>query len=66
MGSRVLVAMGGQFGPTDTESLQRNGVRTTLMSGVGHFLMMEDPDTFNRLLGEVIEDFKGADRLSAR
>jgi pimeloyl-ACP methyl ester carboxylesterase len=29
------------------------------MSGVGHFLMMEDPDRFNRLLGEVIEEFRG-------
>ena len=27
------------------------------MPGVGHFLMMEEPETFNRLLGEVIEDF---------
>lgn len=29
--------------------------RTVLTSGAGHFLMMEDPDTFNRLLGETIE-----------
>jgi pimeloyl-ACP methyl ester carboxylesterase len=28
------------------------------MPGVGHFLMLEDPDTFNRLLGEAIEDFR--------
>jgi pimeloyl-ACP methyl ester carboxylesterase len=34
-------------------------VKTVLVSGVGHFLMMEDPDRFNRLLGEVIEDFSG-------
>ena len=26
-----------------------------LMSGVGHFVMMEDPDTFNRLLSEIVE-----------
>ena len=25
-----------------------------LMSGVGHFLMMEDPDQFNRVLARVI------------
>jgi pimeloyl-ACP methyl ester carboxylesterase len=29
------------------------------VSGVGHFLMMEDPDRFNRLLGQVIETFRG-------
>jgi pimeloyl-ACP methyl ester carboxylesterase len=28
-----------------------------LMSGVGHFVMMEDPDSFNRLLQEIIEEF---------
>jgi hypothetical protein len=26
-----------------------------LMSGVGHFLMMEDPRTFNRLLDEAVK-----------
>jgi pimeloyl-ACP methyl ester carboxylesterase len=25
------------------------------MSGVGHFVMMEDPGTFNRLLSEIVE-----------
>jgi pimeloyl-ACP methyl ester carboxylesterase len=29
-----------------------------VMSGVGHFVMLEDPDTFNRLLGEAIDEFK--------
>lgn len=28
----------------------------TTMSGVGHFVMMEDPDTFNRLLTDLIAD----------
>lgn len=28
------------------------------MSGVGHFVMMEDPDTFNRLLEEIVESIK--------
>ncbi len=27
------------------------------MSDVGHFVMIEDPETFNRLLSEVIEEF---------
>jgi pimeloyl-ACP methyl ester carboxylesterase len=41
--------------PTDAESLRRHGVEPVVMSGVGHFLMMEEPDAFNRLLGELIE-----------
>jgi pimeloyl-ACP methyl ester carboxylesterase len=39
---------------TDGSSLRRHGVRPILMSGVGHFLMMEDPDQFNRVLADVI------------
>ena len=54
-----VVAINADYRPTDIESLQRHGVGTKLMSGVGHFLMLEDPDTFNRLLGETIEEFKG-------
>jgi len=26
------------------------------MSDVGHFVMMEDPETFNRLLGEIVDE----------
>ena len=34
----------------DVESLERYGAEVLLMPGVGHFLMMEDPDGFNALL----------------
>lgn len=52
-----VVAINPDARPTDTEALRRHGVKTILVSGVGHFLMLEDPDRFNRLLGEVIEEF---------
>ena len=32
-----------------------DGVELKVMSGVGHFAMMEDPDTFNDLLADTIE-----------
>jgi pimeloyl-ACP methyl ester carboxylesterase len=54
-----VVAINPDARPTDTEALRRHGVGTVLVSGVGHFLMLEDPDRFNRLLGEVIEGFRG-------
>jgi pimeloyl-ACP methyl ester carboxylesterase len=54
-----VVAINPDARSTDTEALRRHGVETVLMSGVGHFLMMENPDQFNRLLGEVIEEFRG-------
>lgn len=53
-----VVAINADYRPTDIEALRRHGVKTVLMPGVGHFLMMEDPDTFNRLLSETIEEFK--------
>ena len=40
---------------TDVESLQQHGVEVVLVPGVGHFLMMEDPEGFNRLLKEIID-----------
>jgi pimeloyl-ACP methyl ester carboxylesterase len=52
-----LVAINPDYRPTDIEALGRHGVKAVLMPGVGHFLMMENPDTFNHLLGETIEDF---------
>jgi pimeloyl-ACP methyl ester carboxylesterase len=39
---------------TNMEAAQRCGIRVVLMSGVGHFVMLEDPPTFNRLLDEAV------------
>ena len=49
-----IVAINPDYRPTDEASLRRHGVQPVLMSGVGHFLMMEDPDQFNRVLARVI------------
>jgi pimeloyl-ACP methyl ester carboxylesterase len=54
-----VVAINPGYRPTDFDALERHGVKASVMAGVGHFLMMEDPETFNRLLGETIEDFVG-------
>lgn len=51
------VAINPEQRPTDVESLQRHGMETTLVSGVRHFPMMEDAETFNRALRETIERF---------
>lgn len=55
-----IFAINPDYRPTDVAALQRYGVKVVPMSGVGHFLMMEDPETFNRLLGEVIEESVGS------
>jgi pimeloyl-ACP methyl ester carboxylesterase len=41
--------------PTDEASMKQYGVSVIIMPGVGHFLMMEDPDHFNQLLMEAVQ-----------
>jgi pimeloyl-ACP methyl ester carboxylesterase len=53
--------------PTNVEVNRRYfpSFEVSVMPGVGHFIQMEDPQTFNRLLEEAVEDFKRpADRGS--
>ena len=50
-----VVAINPDDRPTDIESMKRHGVDVVTMPGVGHFLMMEDPEGFNPLLKKVIE-----------
>jgi pimeloyl-ACP methyl ester carboxylesterase len=50
-----VVAINPDYRPTDVASMKRYGVEVVFMSGVGHFLMMEDPERFNRLLRTVID-----------
>jgi pimeloyl-ACP methyl ester carboxylesterase len=52
-----MVAINTDWRPTNIESLASHGIRTVHMPGVGHFGMMEKPDEFNRLLGQVVESF---------
>ena len=43
--------------PTDSAAISRYGMDVVIMSGVGHFVMMEDPKRFNALLSSAIADF---------
>jgi pimeloyl-ACP methyl ester carboxylesterase len=45
--------------PTSVETNQRYApsFKAVIMSGVGHFNMIEDPETFNRLLEETVQEF---------
>jgi pimeloyl-ACP methyl ester carboxylesterase len=49
-----VVAINADYRPTDTASLGRRGVETVIAEDVGHFLMLEDADQFDRLLTEVV------------
>jgi pimeloyl-ACP methyl ester carboxylesterase len=52
-----VVAINAGHRPTDAAALRRHGIRAVVLPGAGHFLMLEDPDGFNRLLGEVVDGF---------
>jgi pimeloyl-ACP methyl ester carboxylesterase len=49
-----VVAINPDYRPTDTASLGNYGIDTVIASGVGHFLMLEDAEQFNRLLADVL------------
>jgi pimeloyl-ACP methyl ester carboxylesterase len=56
-----LVSINPDYWPVDADALLRHGVADVLvMSGVGHFLMMEDPDRFNLLLDEALRRLDSA------
>jgi pimeloyl-ACP methyl ester carboxylesterase len=52
-----LVAINPESRPTDQASLACHGVSLVLVPEVGHFVMLEDPPGFNRVLEDVVERF---------
>lgn len=52
-----VIAINDTRRPTDVASMKRYGVEVMIMPGVGHFLMMENPDGFNLLLKTAISKF---------
>lgn len=49
-----MVAINSDMRPTDIEALEHYGIQTLIVPGVGHFLMLENADTFNSMLSEAI------------
>ena len=52
-----IVAINSDFHSNDIESAQKYGVEIIVMSGVDHFLMMEDAENFNLLLEATVNRF---------
>ena len=61
-----VVAINPDDGATDIEGLGRHGVTAVLMPGLGHFLMLEYPEAFNRVLQEVIDGFMHEAHVAGR
>jgi pimeloyl-ACP methyl ester carboxylesterase len=60
-----VIAINADNGPTDAASLARHGVKSVVMPGVGHFLMLEDPKRFDALLATAIEDLQTSEAMNA-
>jgi pimeloyl-ACP methyl ester carboxylesterase len=59
-----LYLINSTFQPTDTVALNQwcnYGYVLREMNNVGHFPMLEDPETFNKLLEETIEEIRQLD-----
>jgi pimeloyl-ACP methyl ester carboxylesterase len=54
---RMPLVMINSDNSTNIEAAERFGISVKLMSGVGHFVMLEAPETFNHLLEETIKGF---------
>lgn len=52
-----VVAINPDNAPTDIESMEEYGVDVEIMTGVGHFLMLEDPERFNKLLLSTVIEY---------
>jgi pimeloyl-ACP methyl ester carboxylesterase len=54
-----IVCINSDKYPTNAEANQQyaSSFKAMIMSGVGHFNMIEDPETFNRLLEHTIQEF---------
>jgi pimeloyl-ACP methyl ester carboxylesterase len=50
-----VVAINTDSPPTDIPSMKGHGVKVVVMPRVSHFMMMEDPERFNRVLRGVID-----------
>jgi pimeloyl-ACP methyl ester carboxylesterase len=53
-----VYAVSTDFWPTDVEGNRKytKSFEVKLMKGYGHFLMLENPEMFNRLLGETVDE----------
>ena len=52
-----VVAINPDVQPTDAGSMRRHGVEPIQRKGVGHFLMIEDPEQFNPVLAATLASF---------
>ncbi|WP_165357133.1 alpha/beta fold hydrolase [Sphingosinicella sp. CPCC 101087] len=56
-----IVAINAEASRPDAESLKAHGVDVVPTTGVGHFMMMENPQSFNTLLLRILERYRSRD-----
>ena len=53
-----IVVIAGDYRPFDVDAAERYGIELKFVSGVGHWIMMEEPETFNQHLEDAVHEFK--------
>ncbi len=49
-----MTAINSDYQNTNSDNLKELGINTEIMTKVGHFVMMENPDEFNKIMRELI------------
>jgi pimeloyl-ACP methyl ester carboxylesterase len=57
--SAPVFAINAGFKPSNEASLNAHGINLTVIDDVGHFIMLEDPDSFNRTLSNILTQVAG-------
>ena len=55
-----IVAINPDIAPTDIDSMRQHGVESIVLTDVGHFPMIEDPEQFNPILATTLASFRGS------
>jgi pimeloyl-ACP methyl ester carboxylesterase len=60
--------LNGDKYPTNLDGARRQAPQfeATIMKGVGHYLMLEDPPRFNQLLGAIVDGLSPAGARKGR
>ena len=55
-----IVAINPDIAPTDIDSMRQHGVEPIVLTDVGHFPMIDDPQQFNPILATTLASFRGS------
>ncbi len=58
-----MTIFNSDYHPLNIDNLQKLGFKVVTMSGCGHIMMLEQPETFNNILRGMIEGYDESDLI---